>query len=165
MSTHKRNAPTVLVRWLSWQDLPAVAVIEAAVFPEPWGATGILARVRRTNCIGLVAEEGGQVIGFTVYKLRGSTLHVLRTAVDPDHCSGEILPKILAYLTAASTRHGCRQITLLVRETDLDTQQLFRAAGFRAIRLLRGYFQETGEDAYRMRLEVGWGTAMEGRAA
>ena len=43
-----------------------------------------------------------------------------------------------------------RWIVLEVRETNLSAQLFFRENGFRAVNVLRGFFEETLEDAYSM---------------
>lgn len=42
------------------------------------------------------------------------------------------------------------RITLEVRETNLPGQLFWRAKGFRAVSVLRDYYEETPEDAYIM---------------
>ncbi|MEM9660187.1 MAG: hypothetical protein AAF961_17620, partial [Planctomycetota bacterium] len=42
------------------------------------------------------------------------------------------------------------QITADVRETNLDAQLFLRSQRFRALYVRRGYYDESGEDAYRM---------------
>ena len=44
-----------------------------------------------------------------------------------------------------------RWISLVVRETNLAAQLFFRAHGFRAVSILRHYYDETPEDAYLIR--------------
>ena len=39
-------------------------------------------------------------------------------------------------------------ITLEVHETNLTAQLVFKAQGFEAVRVLRGYYEDSGEDAY-----------------
>ena len=42
------------------------------------------------------------------------------------------------------------RILLEVRETNLDAQLFFREVGFRAISVLRDFYEDTTEDAYLM---------------
>ena len=42
------------------------------------------------------------------------------------------------------------RITLEVRETNLAAQLFFRSAGFRAVSVLRAFYEDTPEDAYLM---------------
>jgi ribosomal-protein-alanine N-acetyltransferase len=42
------------------------------------------------------------------------------------------------------------RITLEVRETNLSAQLFFRNSGFRAVSVLRGFYEDTPEDAYLM---------------
>ncbi len=42
------------------------------------------------------------------------------------------------------------RITLEVRETNLPAQLFFKTAGFRAVTVLRAYYEDSPEDAYLM---------------
>jgi ribosomal-protein-alanine N-acetyltransferase len=44
------------------------------------------------------------------------------------------------------------RILLEVRETNLEAQLFFKQLGFRAISVLRDYYEDTTEDAYLMQL-------------
>jgi ribosomal-protein-alanine N-acetyltransferase len=44
------------------------------------------------------------------------------------------------------------RIVLEVRETNLDAQIFFRSQGFRAVNVLRDFYEDTTEDAYLMQL-------------
>jgi ribosomal-protein-alanine N-acetyltransferase len=43
---------------------------------------------------------------------------------------------------------------LEVRESNIDAQLFFRSLGFRAISVLRGFYDDSAEDAYLMQYRV-----------
>ena len=47
-----------------------------------------------------------------------------------------------------------QKVTLAVRERNLAAQMFFRAHGSQATRLLRDYYEDSGEDAYQMELKA-----------
>ena len=53
-------------------------------------------------------------------------------------------------LVSKLTNQRRSRITLEVRETNLQAQLFFRQLGFRAISVLRQYYEDTPEDAYIM---------------
>jgi ribosomal-protein-alanine N-acetyltransferase len=57
---------------------------------------------------------------------------------------------MLRRLAAKLSQQRRDRILLEVRETNLPAQLFFRANGFRAISLLREYYEDSPEDAYLM---------------
>jgi ribosomal-protein-alanine N-acetyltransferase len=57
---------------------------------------------------------------------------------------------MVAKLISKLSSHRRTRITLAVRETNLAAQLFFRAMEFKAVRVLRGYYEDTGEDAFLM---------------
>ena len=51
--------------------------------------------------------------------------------------------------------HRRQRITLAVRERNLDAQMFFRRHDFKATRVLRRYYEDSGEDAFQMEYRVG----------
>jgi ribosomal-protein-alanine N-acetyltransferase len=45
-------------------------------------------------------------------------------------------------------------VTLAVRESNLGAQLFFRMRGFRAVKVLRNYYEDSGEDAYLMQFHI-----------
>jgi ribosomal-protein-alanine N-acetyltransferase len=57
---------------------------------------------------------------------------------------------LVEWLLERSREGGQSRITLEVRASNFGAQELYRNAGFRAVALRRGYYQDTGEDALIM---------------
>ena len=55
----------VHIRWMIRRDMPEVLAIEHASFEFPWCEEEFLRVLRQRNCIGMVAEYGERVVGFT----------------------------------------------------------------------------------------------------
>jgi ribosomal-protein-alanine N-acetyltransferase len=66
-----------------------------------------------------------------------------------EHVGRQMLEKLMGKLHPE--RRKC--IMLEVRETNLAAQLFFRRFGFRAIRVLRGFYDDSAEDAYLMQLQ------------
>ena len=56
----------------------------------------------------------------------------------------------VARLTSTLSSHRRTRSTLEVRETNLPAQLFFRSQGFQAVRVLRGFYEDSGEDAFLM---------------
>jgi ribosomal-protein-alanine N-acetyltransferase len=132
------------------RDMPEVLQTEQQSFEQPWSEEDFLRCLRQRNCIGMVAEQGEKVVGFMVYELHKTKLHILNFAVFPGFRRKAIGAQMVAKLISKLSSHRRTRITLEIRETNLAAQLFFRTQGFLATRVLRNYYEDTGEDAYLM---------------
>jgi ribosomal-protein-alanine N-acetyltransferase len=152
MSTGRTEKEQVRVhiRWMIRRDMPEVLQAEQACFEYSWTEEDFLRCLRQRNCIGMVAEQGEKVVGFMIYELHKSKLHILNFAVHPACQRAGVGAQMVAKLVSKLSSHRRTRITLAVRETNLAAQLFFRNQGFKAVRVLRGYYQDSGEDAFLM---------------
>jgi len=142
------------IRWLIRRDMGEVLDIEKEVAEVPWGEEEFLASMRRRNCIGMVAENDQYIKGFMIYELHKSKLRILNFAVDPDVQRKGIGTQMVERLVDKLSQQRRREITIELRETNLPAQYFFKAQDFKAVQVARGYFDDTGEDAYIMRYRI-----------
>lgn len=137
------------VRWMIRRDMPMVLAIEEASFEFPWSYEEFIRCLRHS--IGMVAEMDDEVVGYAIYEIHRNRLHLLKIAVNPNlrRCGiGSMLMDNLAgKLYSNLPPH---RIMLKVRETNLDAQLFFKKLGYRAISVLRDFYEDTTEDAYLM---------------
>ena len=138
------------VRWMIRRDMLEVLSIEKEAFEFPWSDEDFTRCLRQRNCIGMVAELADSVVGFMIYELHRSRLHMLNVAVARSHRRLGIGAQMMRNLTAKLAPERRTRIVLEVRETNLAAQLFFRSHGFRAISVLRDFYQDSAEDAYLM---------------
>jgi ribosomal-protein-alanine N-acetyltransferase len=158
--TEKEQA-RVHIRWMIRRDMPEVLQTEQESFEYSWTEEDFLRCLRQRNCIGMVAEHGEKVVGFMIYELHKAKLHILNFAVHPTCRRGAIGAQMVAKLISKLSNHRRTRITLAVRERNLAAQLFFRAQGFRAIRVLRAYYEDSGEDAFLMQYSFAGDTGEE----
>src|SRR6187455_183249 len=132
------------------RDMPEVLQIEEDSYDHPWSEEDFLRCLRQRNCIGMVAEQGEKVVGFMIYELHKQKLHILNFAVHPTFRRYHIGSQMVSKLVSKLSSHRRTRITLEVRETNLCAQLFFRAQGFKAVRVMRTYYEDSGEDAFLM---------------
>jgi ribosomal-protein-alanine N-acetyltransferase len=140
----------VHIRWMIRRDMPEVLAIEHASFEFPWCEEEFLRVLRQRNCIGMVAELGDRIVGFMIYELHRTRIHVLDFATHPEFRRQGIGRQMVTKLAGKLSSQRRNRIALFVRETNLAAQLFFRIVGFRAVEVLREHFGDTGEDAYAM---------------
>ena len=154
MGRTEKDQVRVHIRWMIRRDMPEVLQTEQESFEFSWSEEDFLRCLRQRNCIGMVAERGEKVVGFMIYELHKAKLHILNFAVHPlcrrVGVGGQMVTKLISKLSS----HRRTRITLEVRETNLGAQLFFRAQGFRALRVLRAYYEDSGEDAFLMQYHL-----------
>lgn len=145
-----RRTGTMHIRWMIRRDMPEVLRIEQSSHDYPWCEEDFLRCLRQRNCIGMVAEQGEKVVGFMIYELHKTKLHVLNFAVHSEHRRAGIGMQMAEKLVSKLSSHRRTKIMVEVRETNLDSQLFYRAAGFRATGVAREFYPDSGEDAYVM---------------
>lgn len=154
MSVDPHTAAELRIRWLVRGDMPAVVDLEASSFEFAWSEEDFLACLRQRNCIGMVAEEEDEVVGYMLYELLPGTLRVVNFAVAPHRRREGVGSRMVARLVEKLEMQRRSEIALEVRETNLQAQLFFKSLDFRAIRVLHDRYDETDEDAYAMRYRL-----------
>lgn len=139
------------IRWMIRSDMHSVLHIEGLCFEFRWSEDDFIRNLRQRNCIGMVAvNHHERVMGFMVYELHKNRLHILNFAVDPVFNRRGIGSAMIEKLRAKLHPERRSRIMLEVRETNVAAQLFFKAQGFRAISVLRDFYDDTSEDAYLM---------------
>ena len=150
MSSDQKQQLRVHIRWMIRRDMPEVLGIEAESFEFPWLEEDFIRCLRQRNCIGMVAEHDDRVVGFMIYELAKNRIQVLNFATAAEYRRRGIGTQMIGKLIGKLSAQRRTRVTLDVRETNLPAQLFFRDSGFRAVSVLRDYYEDTPEDAYVM---------------
>lgn len=150
MNVHGKDEVCVHIRWMIRRDMPEVLDIENCSFEFPWSEEDFIRCLRQRNCIGMVSEHDENVVGFMIYELHKTRLHILNFAVHDDYRRRGVGQQMVGKLISKLSHQRRSRILLEVRETNLMAQLFFRNCGFRAISVLRDFYDDTVEDAYLM---------------
>jgi ribosomal-protein-alanine N-acetyltransferase len=151
----EKDQARVHIRWMIRRDMPEVLQAEQMSFEFAWNEEDFLRCLRQRNCIGMVAEHGEKVVGFMIYELHKNKLHILNFAVHPAWRRMAVGAQMVAKLISKLSSHRRTRITLEVRESNLHAQLFFQKQEFRAVRVLRAFYEDSGEDAYLMEYRFG----------
>ena len=146
---HKEQV-RVHIRWMIRRDMNEVLDVERESFEFPWFEEDFIRCLRQRNCIGMVAEHGERVVGFMIYELHKTRLHILNFAVAGEFRRRAVGRQMIDKLLSKLSSQRRTRITLEVRETNLPAQLFFKTSGFRAVTVLRSYYEDSPEDAYLM---------------
>jgi len=148
MLTKQKISPHI--RWMIRRDMPFVLKIENTSFDFCWDEDDFIRCLRQRNCIGMVSEIGEKVVGFMIYELHKNRLHILNFAVDNEHRRKGVGIEMVNKLKSKLSTERRNRIMLEVREGNLEAQLFFKSVGFKAISILKDFYDDTNEDAYLM---------------
>lgn len=144
----------VHIRWMLHKNMPEILAIENEAFSEyPWSEEDYVRVLRQRNCIGMVALDGGPdgpVVGYVIYELHRNRLHILNFAVAPKFRKKNVGRQMLLKLVSKLSPARRNKIMLEVRETNLGALNFFKACGFRAVSVIRDFYEDATEDAFLM---------------
>src|SRR5207248_7607413 len=96
---------------------------------------------------------------FMVYELHKHRLHILNFAVHEQFRRRGVGAQMTKKLISKLSHDRRSRIMLEIRETNLAAQLFFRSVGFRAVSVLRKFYEDTPEDAYLMQYRYSAATA------
>ena len=145
----------VTVRLARPDDLGPVVLIERSAFDDPWSPDALFSELQKDYLrLPLVAEIAGQVVGYAMSWLVADQVHILNIATHPDHLRRGVATALLRKAAAEGRRQGLREITLEVRRSNLAALAFYRRHGFAETGVRPGYYQDNGEDAIIMTVEL-----------
>lgn len=139
----------VEITWAKRDDLPGMMDIENASFPYSWTEDEMVSQLRRSDCIGQVAQRDGRVVGFMLYELQKTKLHVINFAVHPEFRRQQVGSQMVDKLISKLSQQRRTEIVLEVRERNLAAQLFFQRCGFWSTGVIRNHYDDTDEDAYQ----------------
>ncbi|MFV2065720.1 MAG: ribosomal protein S18-alanine N-acetyltransferase [Pirellulales bacterium] len=150
MDIDRKQQVRVHIRWMIRRDMSEVLETEQQSFEFPWSEDDFIRCLRQRNCIGMVAEHDERVVGYMIYELHKTRLHILNFSVAASFRRLQVGAQMVDKLVGKLSSQRRSRITLEVRETNLPAQLFFREVGFRAVSVLRSFYDDTPEDAYLM---------------
>jgi len=137
-------------------DLEEVVKIESLSFPEPWSMAMFYHElVLPFSHFYVMREESegnkqGRMVAYGGFWMVKDEAHITNLAVHPDYRNRGIGTKFMGILLEKAKNLGAKEATLEVRASNKAGQRLYEKWGFKKVRVRRGYYAYTGEDAIVM---------------
>lgn len=140
-------------RWITRFDYPEVLAIEDQCFDHPWSERDLVDFLE-CGCVSLVLELRNYVLGYVVYHIEESGIYVLNLAVSPPAQRTGVGRRLLTELINRLQPGRLEYVETCVRERNLDAQLFFSRVGFRAVQVLRDWYEDSpGEAGYLFRYQ------------
>jgi ribosomal-protein-alanine N-acetyltransferase len=112
------------------------------------------AELLRSYAVLRVARSGGVVVGFMLAWRAADELHLTDLGVSEPARRRGIARELVEGLRREGEQTGARVILLEVRESNAAARALYRALGFGELDRRARYYDDTGEDAVVMQLQL-----------
>lgn len=152
-----------IIREFRPEDLEAVVNINRICLPENYPPSFFLEHHYENPKIFLVAEYDGKIVGYNMCRLEYGISningklarkgHIISIAVMFEYRRKGIGSKLIEEGLKRLKECGATEVYLEVRITNYPAIALYRKMGFRAIRIIEGYYRD-GESAYLMVREL-----------
>ena len=139
------------IRKMKIDDLDEVMQIEKESFSMPWNRWMFERELEDTNrAYFLVAKNSDEILGYVGFWLVFDEAHVVTIAVGKDYRRKGIGTMLLASALVVADTLGAKKATLEVRVTNISAQNMYYEFGFETVSIRKGFYTDTGEDAYVM---------------
>ncbi len=142
------------IRKLVLEDAPAIAELEKRCFSDPWSEKSIASEVHNPLAYWLVAEDGGEILGYIGSQSVLDAADVMNLAVSPDHRRKGIGDKLIKALIRHLQENGVIALLLEVRVSNAPAIRLYEKLGFVQVGRRPRYYTNPREDALILRKEL-----------
>lgn len=140
---------------MTGEDIKAVYDVECLSFATPWSLESFTSEIYNNNMAKyLVAKSGGEVVGYGGMWLVLDEGHITNIAVHPEHRGKGIGDALVLAIIKTAKENGIKRMTLEVRPSNWTALNLYKKYGFQEAGVRKGYYEDTGEDAVIMWLEL-----------
>jgi len=135
------------------EDLDGIVKIENETSAAPWSREALSRDIAREDALVLAARDD-DVTGYADAWIVAGEMQLNNIGVTADSRRRGIASHLMTELIAEAGKAGCTLITLEVRAGNEAALALYGKYGFKKTGLRPGYYEDNGEDAILMDLEI-----------
>jgi len=141
-----------LIRRIQESDLDEILSIENVSFPSPWSRWAFQSEIHAPHAYPFVLVDGGapRVLGYLCSWIILDECHLLNLAVHPECRRMGAASKMIDNLLRFCRAKEVERFYLEVRMSNEHAITLYQKFGFHVCGVRRGYYSDTGEDAFIM---------------
>ena len=151
----RKQADQIGLRPATLSDLDAMVKIEQSSFPAPWPRSVIAGEIdgRSWSRVTVVTCDNS-LVGYMVYWIVTTEVHLLNLAVDPGWRRSGVANQLLSHLIETSRNQKLEEILLEVRVSNDAARNLYRQFHFEELGTRPNYYSDNHEDAIVMALQL-----------
>jgi [ribosomal protein S18]-alanine N-acetyltransferase len=127
-------------------DAESLAKLELAAFAsDAWSREQVEGELAGSTRHVLVAESGGDVIGYAAIATAGDVADLTRIVVAESQRRAGVASALLAALHDAAAQAGAERMLLEVAESNVEARTFYAARGYTEVARRRGYYADGGD--------------------
>ena len=138
------------IREMELDDIGEISVLEAADSTAPWDETSLFTYFLRDDSLLIIAEEDGEILGFSGILMTPPEADILDITVRNDRRNLGIGTKLLSRLLSMAAERGVEKVFLEVRTGNEPAKHLYGKLGFFETGIRKNYYTDPVEDAVSM---------------
>jgi ribosomal-protein-alanine N-acetyltransferase len=135
------------LRLLGPSDAPALAALEAAVFPDAWDAARFDRLLGQDRFLAAGAFTASDLCAYLTAYSVAAELEIVNVAVTAALRGRGIGRALLQFFLDQGRLGGACRAVLEVRSGNVAARALYAGCGFVQVGVRRGYYADSGEDA------------------
>ena len=144
----------MLIRPWKYEDILRISEMEKECFPkEPWSFKMLASSFDTESFTGLIAEDGGEVLGYGGITVAADSADIENVAVTEAYRRGGVATAILNALCNGAKEKGAEKVFLEVRVSNSAAMSLYLKNGFKGVYARTRYYSD-GEDCLVMVREL-----------
>jgi len=147
----------VILRRMTYDDLPTVIAIEQLSFSNPWQESTFRGEIQNrpfSYPYVIVQDVTKRVMGYIIFWQIKDEVQINNLAVLPDYKRIGVGETALRQVIEEVAARGVTFVSLEVRTSNLPAVSLYRKLGFRTLGVRKNYYSNPVEDAYVMGLNL-----------
>lgn len=146
----RRRKTAMQLRGWKYEDILKISEMEKDCFPlEPWSFRMLASSFDSESFCGIIAEDGGEIIGYGGMTVAADTADIDNVAVaEPYRRNGAGTAIIVRLLEIARDR-GVKKVFLEVRVSNAEAMRVYLKSGFKGVYARTRYYSD-GEDCLVM---------------
>lgn len=142
------------LRAWKFEDILKLSQMEKECFPdEPWSYAMIVSSFQSENFLGILAEDGGEIIGYGGICFALDEGDIANIAVSEPYRHSGVGGAILDELARIAKERGLKKVFLEVRVSNAEAMALYLRHGFKGVYARTRYYSN-GEDCLVMAKEL-----------
>ena len=138
----------VQIRKMVIADIPVVAELERAVYPQPWSMRVFVDELGLDSRTYVVAVADDAIVAYAGLLIVEDDAHITTVAVDPQARQKRIGTHLMIDLVDRALAIGAQHLTLEVRVSNSAARRLYERFGFAPVGVRKDYYRD--EDALVM---------------
>ncbi len=142
------------IRKWEYKDILRISEIETECFPsEPWSFRMLASSFDTESFHGVLAEDGGEIIGYGGITVAADTADIANVAVTEPYRHSGVGTAIMTELLSLASSLGAKKVFLEVRVSNSVAMGLYLKSGFKGVYARTRYYSD-GEDCLVMVKEL-----------